>query len=336
MKIRHCCIVVVFFVIFLITMTPAGKATYKDNTISGPYTHKNLSIFLIHGNDKVTGKTILTLDEAIEQRKIIIHETSQVNTLILENISNVYIFINSGDIVKGGKQDRVIQWDLLVKPGSGKIPVSSFCVEQNRWSQRGKEQLHSFSSSKKRLASRELKLAAKKASKQGEVWDEVATMQSKLSRNIGQSAKSSVSESSLQLTLENREIENRANAYTKGISELVGDLSDIIGFAFAINGELNSADLYCNNELFKKVWPKMLEACAIEAISEFDKDMQVKAVSTGDVISWFDELSEGKESRRTIYDKIEVNVRESEKNIIFDTFEKEEEDQIIHKNVIRK
>ena len=51
MKTRYSWIVVVFFVIMLIKTIPAGRVKYKDNFISEPYTHKNLSIFLIHGNN---------------------------------------------------------------------------------------------------------------------------------------------------------------------------------------------------------------------------------------------------------------------------------------------
>src|SRR5215472_5168028 len=59
---------------------PAG--TYR---LSGPYTHDNLTIFLIHGADQLKGKNILTLDEALEQKKVIVHETKQVNELAVEN-----------------------------------------------------------------------------------------------------------------------------------------------------------------------------------------------------------------------------------------------------------
>src|ERR1700745_3773875 len=107
--------------------------------ISGPYAGNNLTVFLIHGPDTLTGKPLLTLQEALEQKKIIVHETGQVNELAVENLARDQpVYIQFGDIVKGGRQDRIIANDLIVPPRSGKMAVVSFCVEQGRWSQRGK------------------------------------------------------------------------------------------------------------------------------------------------------------------------------------------------------
>lgn len=88
----------------------------QKQKITGPITHKNLSIFLIHGKNTFTINDLLTLKEAIEQKKIIIHETENVNELEVENISNSHIFIQEGDIVKGGKQDRFLPYDFVVGP----------------------------------------------------------------------------------------------------------------------------------------------------------------------------------------------------------------------------
>ncbi len=317
-------------------MTFAGEIKYKENTVSGPYTHKNLTLFLVHGEDKVKGKTILTLEEAIDQKKLIMHETGQVNQLFVENVSDVYIFLQSGDIVKGGKQDRVIQWDLLVKPKSGKVPISSFCVEQGRWAKRGKENLKAFNSSKKRVSSKELKLASKSRGRQDAVWSEVAKAQSKLSKVMGKSVQSSYSKSSLQLTLEDKDIEKRSKEYVSVMSGKTSGAKKAIGFAFAINGEFNSADFYGNSELFYKLWPKMLEACSVEAIAEYDKKKPVKEVSLDEVVAWFNEFSEGKETTKDIHDKIKVKVKESKENIMFDTIEKDKEKVPIHRNMIKK
>ena len=56
------------------------------------------------------------------------------------------VFIQAGDIVKGGKQDRVLTVSFLLPPNSGRVPIASFCVEQGRWSARGKEDHARFSS----------------------------------------------------------------------------------------------------------------------------------------------------------------------------------------------
>src|SRR6516225_2342499 len=76
-----------------------------DLKFSGPCIQENLTIFLILGEDRIKGRDFLTLQEAIEQKKIVVHETANVNELAVENISpSQEIFVQSGDLVKGGKQ----------------------------------------------------------------------------------------------------------------------------------------------------------------------------------------------------------------------------------------
>src|SRR5579864_4481210 len=91
--------------------------------LSGPYTHGNLTVFLIHGDDQMKGRKLLTLDEALEQKKVVVHETKDVNQLAIENVSGEEVFIQAGDIVKGGQQDRIIAVDVIVPAKSGKLPL---------------------------------------------------------------------------------------------------------------------------------------------------------------------------------------------------------------------
>src|SRR5438128_447794 len=146
---------------------PQEKDEYR---LEGPFTEGNLSVFLIHGKDKVKGETFITLQEALVQKKVIVRETREVNELSIENVSGEEVYVQSGDIVKGGQQDRMLVVDLILPPHSGKIPIAAFCVENGRWSQRGSEAVTVFTSSSNSVASREVKLAAKAKSSQGEVW----------------------------------------------------------------------------------------------------------------------------------------------------------------------
>src|SRR5215471_2729863 len=153
-------------------------------TVSGPYSHKNLTIFLLHGADQQQEKPPLTLQEAWEQKKVIVHETGEANNLAIESLSDDEVYVQSGDIVKGGRQDRVLALDLIVPPKSGKIRIASFCVEHGRWSGRGQEVAGEFASSRKALNSKDLKIAAKHSASQQEVWDKVAQSQAKLSAGV--------------------------------------------------------------------------------------------------------------------------------------------------------
>src|SRR4051794_32668788 len=61
--------------------------------ISGPYSHKNLTIFLVHGDDLIHGHSFLTLQEALAQKKVIVYETKDVNELSIQNLSNQDVFV---------------------------------------------------------------------------------------------------------------------------------------------------------------------------------------------------------------------------------------------------
>ena len=121
----------------------ATGARADDYRVSGPIVHDNLAIYLIHGKS-AAGAVPLTLDEALAKRAVKVHETGNVNELQIENLGTDEVFVQSGDIVKGGQQDRVLIVSLLLPPKSGRIPIASFCVEQGRWTARGKEDVKTF------------------------------------------------------------------------------------------------------------------------------------------------------------------------------------------------
>lgn len=260
-------------------VSSAGEAKVEYR-FSGPYTEDNLSIYLIHGSDAIDPRMLLTLDEALLQKKIVVSETGTVQELAVENISNdQWVFVQAGDIVKGGQQDRVISQHMLLKPKSGKTPISSFCVEQGRWQKRGNEEVTAFSSSKKKLNSKALKIAALAEKEQSKVWAEVAKVQEKLTKNTGAVAEDKASPSSLQLTLEQPSVMQSTSSYRSKFETLAQNNTDAVGYLFAINGELNSAEIYGAHEIFKRAWPKLLEATASEAVAEKDKTFIEKVFS---------------------------------------------------------
>src|SRR5262245_41994669 len=107
-----------------------------DQKVSGPYVYENLAIYFVHGTG-ADGPVPLTLSEALAKGRVQVIETGRVNELQIENTGDEEIFVQAGDIVKGGKQDRVLTVSLVLPPKSGTIPIASFCVEQGRWSARG-------------------------------------------------------------------------------------------------------------------------------------------------------------------------------------------------------
>src|SRR3989442_2804210 len=264
-----------------------------DYHLSGPYTHDNLTIFLIHGVDGGTGKNFLPLQEALAQKKVVVYETKDVNELAIENRSAEDVYVQSGDIVKGGQQDRMMAVDLIVPPKSGRIKIAAFCVESGRWSGRGTEQAAVFASSADVASAKEIKLAAKVSNSQGEVWKNVTATQDKLSANVGERVNSTVSDSSLQLAVENRKVQQSAESYTNPLARIIEGKNDVIGYVFAINGRLNSADVYASSALFRKLWPKLLKAIAIEAIAELRKDQKFEPVTEENVRTFLSESEKG-------------------------------------------
>src|SRR5215468_9853715 len=178
---------IVFSIAIVIAMTALGQrqqsrtAPPGEYAVSGPYTHKNLTIFLLHGQSQ--GQAPLTLQEAMKRKLVDVRETGDVNRLTIQNRSNQDVFVQAGDIVKGGRQDRVLALDLIVPPKSSRIPIDAFCVEQGRWSRRGNEGVAAFSASDNALASKDLKIAAKAKASQGDVWVNVSKAQEKLAMN---------------------------------------------------------------------------------------------------------------------------------------------------------
>lgn len=342
-----------------------------DYTLSGPHSHKNLTIFLIHGKDQSEDKSPLTLQEALEQKKVVVHETGEVNELAIENRSDEEVYVQSGDIVKGGKQDRVLAIDLIVPPRSGKIPIASFCVEQGRWQSRGNEKVAAFDSSNHAVSAKELKIAAKSKRDQSEVWRNVGETQEKLNANLSAMAtpkpapvpnptvvgggaggrpvaggvlstadrvevRSQLSASSLQLSLENEKLKDVSGDFIKALTGIVKGKPDVIGFAFAINGKLNSADVYASHALFAKLWPKLLNAAAVEAIAEFNPKGNFDAVTADNVAAFLREAESGKAEQKAVTQRVLSIQRENDKSLFFETRDRKRGDAWLHRNYLVK
>jgi hypothetical protein len=324
----------------LLSLAGFGTAqTPKDVRVSGPLMHENLTIFFIHG-PSAAGKVPLTLDEALAKGRVQVRETGNVNQFEIENVGDEDVFIQSGDIVKGGQQDRTLMVSLLLPPKSGRIAIASFCVEQGRWSARGREDVRHFSTASAAVPSREMKLAMKApapapapgsnrasstynlAAETGErqraVWDGVRKTQERLSGSLGGRVNSAQSASSLQLALENEKLIDAQRAYASALKAAGETDSDIVGYVFAVNGKLNSADVYPSNGLFRKMWAKLLDASAIEAIGQKDEPRGA-APSIETVTAFLSDAEAGKASERPLTAGARLETREGAKAYYFET-----------------
>src|SRR5712691_4134753 len=59
---------------------------------------------------------------------------ASVNQLVLINRGKKPLVLLAGELVSGGKQDRIVAKDRIVGPGERPLPLDVFCVEHGRWS----------------------------------------------------------------------------------------------------------------------------------------------------------------------------------------------------------
>jgi hypothetical protein len=313
--------------------TPAATSNYR---LSGPYTHKNLTIFLVHGKELMPGKNFLTLQEALKQKKVIVYETKDVNELAIRNLSNQDVYVQSGDVVRGGDQDRMISVDFIVPPRSRRMPIAAFCVESDRWNKRGSESNVAFGSSDTAVATKDLKLAAKRSNSQAEVWENVKVATGKLNANLYLDVADPASPSSYELAVNNSVVLDTSNEYIKALSGIVRNQRDVIGYVFAINGHVNSADVYASRPLFLKLWPKLLRASSVEAIAELNQAAATEPVTTETVRTFLAESERATGAAKAVTRRVKLVTREDEKNIFFETLDGAAKDNWVHRNYIRK
>ena len=326
------------FAVLLLTLVGIGSAAAQTGAyrISSPYSHKNLTIFLIHGKDENKKGNIMTLQEAMERKLFVVYETSNVNELEVENLSKeLDVFIQSGDIVKGGKQDRVLAVSIIIPARSGRIKIEAFCVESGRWQKRGSEEAGKFTSSNDRIVTKDLKIAANASRSQQEVWAKVSEAQAQLGRNVGGSVADDNSASSLQLSLENKKVVANIDEYVKALASAPNGKDDVIGYAFAINGKINSADIYVSNALFKKVWPKNLKATATEAVAESRGVRLANPVKAGEVSGLINDSERAKSKERSVGPSASLVTREDKDNVMVESRDRKS-DTVIHKTYVKK
>jgi hypothetical protein len=261
--------------------------------LSGPHTHDNLTVYLVHGPDQLKGRKFLMLSEALEQKKFVIYETQQVNTLQMENLCDTDVVILSGDILKGGQQDRIAQYDQVVPPKSGKLPLQVFCVERtaSRWGQKLTEKDKTFTGCPGQICTNDLRLANRKEGSQSKVWEDVKMAQAKLSDKAEANVRAKESDSSLALSLQAKEVQANIEKSIARLTPAPDGKDDVVGFVFAINGKVIGADVYGSPALFRKVWPRLVRASVTEAFAERPKD-KTFAVAGAEAFRTFMEAAE--------------------------------------------
>ncbi len=246
---------------------------------------KNIQIFLIKSSTTNNSKLYVTLEDALDKKLIKVKETEIVNTVQVDNLSEKYIYINAGDIVAGGKQDRAIANDVIVAPQSKNMLVDCFCVEQDRWHFRGNARYQDFTRSKQSLSTVKMKLNAKYENNQEKVWSEVGSYKESLENNktiacLSAPAppppsscdaelfdiESDESTSSLNTTLEKSSHQQHINTYYTNLMNQLNCVDSANGIAIFVNGKLISIDVFNNKKLFYSLMKKLIISGITEAI----------------------------------------------------------------------
>lgn len=338
--------------VFGVAVGPRISFADTKTRISGPHTHENLSVYFIHGTS-ADGPVPLTLQEALDKGSVRVLETGEVNELKVENVGEEEIFIQSGDIVKGGKQDRVLHLSFVLPPKSGAVPIAAFCVEAGRWAARGGESVAAFSSAAHAMPTRAAKLAMRAPSavaglsalgasgsseatytRQKKVWDSVAAAQYSLSQNLNASVASETSATSMQLTLENEKLKKARDDYSSVLEGPAGKDADIIGYVIAVNGSVASADVYPSNGLFRKMWPKQLAAGVTEAIGSKGQKEAAAPPSVEAVQTFLTAAEAGKAQKEPVGGLSEQEVRDADKALYVEA--RRSNGAFIHRSYVAK
>ena len=311
----------------------------SSHRISEPYLHRNLAIYLLHRMAGMSKRCFLTLDEALQAGGARLHETGRVGELEIENLTELDLYAQAGDVVKGGWQDRALGMDCIVphrSPRRRRMRVRTFCVERGRWNPRlGEEPTNTFKAAAHMASSRDLKLSIRREGSQKAVWSSVDAAQSKLSASVGEDIRSSASPSSLPLAMENKAVRRRLGNYLVPLSNLLANHPDAVGFAFAVNGRLNSADLYATPELFRKLWLKLLEGAALEALTEANAPgATCAAPAAAEVSTWLRRSRRGRKTRHAVTPRVTLVVRENGGQVSFETMDAEQSNLCVHQNIL--
>jgi len=258
-----------------------------DWRLGAPVTHNNLTVFPVLADETRSTEEFITLDEGLRSRKIRITEigadgrshtirpnqrssdNAEVNRLLVTNNSGKTLVLIAGEIVIGGKQDRIVGHDCLVSASNKPVPIDVFCVEHGRWqtgaamgqSQRtgGATATDSgFAAAKSVMASPQLREKAQAMKDQSQVWSEVA----KAERANGVSS----STGTLNRVYGDKQVNAKLDSFDKSLGpKLIG--KNIVGAVVAIDGDIVSADVFANPGLFQAYWPKLLKSYALQAVS---------------------------------------------------------------------
>jgi len=275
---------------------PVTSGGYR---VLAPITHGNLTIFPVVAASSHDTQNLITLDEGLRSGEVIVTEGgqvqplmrrrgtptryrgdgAQVNQLVLVNNSKRPLLLLAGEIVTGGKQDRVIGKDRIVPAESDPIDLGVFCVEPGRWV----AQSDKFGGLSAQMAQPSVRAKAMAAKNQEQVWAEVGKSRQAAADAVAASAPepgtSSVvtagniaGMSSYARVMDNKavkaQVDSVAGPMERSYDTVIRQLKNqnAVGVVVAINGEIEWVDIFASTDLLQRYWRKLVRSYAAETI----------------------------------------------------------------------
>ena len=299
------------FALLAATFASAGTPSHEYRVLP-PVTQGNLSIFPIVGGDYVNTAQLLTLDEGVRSGFVVVAEAgslqglirpgthvpratgAEVNRLVLVNNSDRPLLLLAGEVVTGGKQDRVIGVDRIVPPKSGPVDLSVFCVEPGRWVASSDH----FGSMKSQMAQPSVRMPAMATRNQQQVWDQVASAVGGMATAAPEASPSLRASTSYAKAMQNPDVEKRVASIAGDYDGLIRELRKVgaKGVVVAVNGRITWADVFASSDLLEKYWQKLIRSYAAESLTSVSAGGQTDQKSAQ---SFLDQLQGNREVTET-------------------------------------
>ena len=295
-----------FWSAVLLTLTSIGGCQRSDPVnenllqldqgafeVTGPYLHENMTVFLLHSNEQ-DDREFITLDQGLKDGVVKVSEQNraQVNQLEINNESDQYLFLQEGDRVVGGQQDRIIITSLVIPPKSGNMSLPSFCVEQGRW--HGQKGFGAGANSA--LAPKDVRQASKVVNQQPAVWEKVRDV--KRTANMTQAVNAPNTNTSLNETLESPQVQKMSDECAKALENILDDHPRAVGVVVAINGAIEEINIYPNHKVLCSQYPRLLKSYALQAAIEEKTGEEKPEMSVADVRAFMSERKEQAETQK--------------------------------------
>lgn len=236
---------------------PVGKTPGKLDLVHHYSTGQDLTIYPISAGEIRDNTSYMTLDEAGGKHLLRISELGggQVPKVNAENLGEQKIFIMTGEIITGAKQDRMSAHDVLMEKTQKPVVLPVYCVEHGRWVMKSQQ----FSAGGT-AGTKKLRRSAVKKYNQGKIWSDVAEKSERASVNNATGA--------MQAVYNDPQIRKEIAKYVKAFEDLPQKATNMVGFIVVSGGRISSADIFANPMLLAGLWKKLLRASAVDAVTE--------------------------------------------------------------------